>query len=57
MDYHLVTAKIRCLRRWIGRVINMEEMYEIEVRELRKMMCKTEYEEKLKQRWGGSWGG
>ena len=29
----------------------MEEMYEIKVSELRKVTCKTEYGEMLKQRW------
>ena len=50
-DHHLVVAKVRCLRRWPGRVVRVEERYEIKVRELRKMTCKTEYKEKLKQRW------
>ena len=40
----------------------MEEGYEIKVSELSKMTCKTEYEEKLKQRCesvlgGGDWSG
>ena len=29
----------------------MEESYEMRVCELRKVMCKDEYEDKLKQRW------
>ena len=29
----------------------MEEKYEIKVSELRKVPCKTEYEDKLSQRW------
>ena len=52
LGHHLVISKIRCLRRWTGRVVNMEERYEMKERELRKVTCKTEYEEKLKQRVG-----
>ena len=29
----------------------MEERYEIKVSKLRKITCKTEYEDKLNQRW------
>ena len=43
-------AKIKGLRRWNGRVVNIEK-YEIKVRELIKVTCKTDYEGKLKQRW------
>ena len=45
MDCYLVIAKIRCLKRWNGRLVNMEERYEIKVRELKKVTCKTEYED------------
>ena len=51
LDHHLVIAGIRCLKRWTGRVVNMEERYEIKVTELKKVTCKTEYEDKLNQRW------
>ena len=50
-DHHLVIAKKRCLRTWTGRVVNMEERYEIKINELRKVTCKTEYKDKLKKRW------
>ena len=50
-DHHLAIAKIRFLKGWTGRVLNMEEKCEIKVRELSKVMCKNEYEDKLKQRW------
>ena len=50
-DHHLVIAKIRCLKRCTGRMVNMEEQYEIKVSELRKVTCKTEYEDQLNQRW------
>ena len=36
---------------WTGRVINIKERYEVKVNELRKVTRKSEYEEKLKQRW------
>ena len=39
-DPHLVIAKIRCFRRWTGRVVSMEKMHEIKVSELRKVTCK-----------------
>ena len=35
----------------------MEERYEIKVSELRKVTCKTEYGEMLKQRWKRVRGG
>ena len=35
----------------------MEERYEINVSELRKATCKTEYEHKLNQRWERVRGG
>ena len=50
-DYLLVAAKIRSLRRWPRRVVRIEERYEIKVSELSKVTYKTEYEEKIKQRW------
>ena len=50
-DHHFVIAKIRCLKSWTGRVVNMEERYEIKISELRKVTYKTEYEDKLNQRW------
>ena len=34
----------------------MEERYEIKVNNLSKVMCKIEYEEKLKQRLERVWG-
>ena len=40
-DHLLVIAKIRCLKRWTGRGVS----------ELRKVACKTEYEDELNQRW------
>ena len=40
-----------------GKVVRMEERYEIKESELSKQMCKTEYEEKLKQRWKRVRGG
>ena len=48
-----MVAKIRCLRRWPGKMVRMEERYEIKVglSEISKVICKTEYEEKLKERW------
>ena len=33
-DYYLVKEKIRCLRKWPGRVIKAEERYDIKVSEL-----------------------
>ena len=42
-DHHLVIAKIRCLKRWTGKGVNIEGRYEIKVSELRKVPCKTEY--------------
>ena len=39
LDHHLVIAKIRCLKRWTGRVVNTEERFEIKVSELRKATC------------------
>ena len=50
-NQHLVIGKIRCLKRWTRRRVNMEESYEIMVSELRKVTCKTKYENKLNQRW------
>ena len=44
----VVVGKIRSLRKWTGRVVRMGEKYEIKVRELSKMTCKTEHKEKLK---------
>ena len=46
LDHHLVIEKLR----WSRKVVNMEERYEIKVSELRKVMCKTEYENKLNLR-------
>ena len=43
-------AKMRCLKRWTRREVNIEEMYEIKISELRKVACKTEYKDKLNQR-------
>ena len=50
-DHHLMIIKMRSLSRWTGRMVNMEDRYEIKVSELRKVICKTEYEDKMKQRW------
>ena len=50
-DHHLVIAKVRCLKRWTGRMVNMESRYEIKVSELRKVTRKIEYEDKLNQQW------
>ena len=49
-DHHLAIAKIRCLKRWTGRGVRMEERYEIKVSELRRAMCKIEYKLKLNQK-------
>ena len=49
-DHHLVIGKIRCLKRWNKKGVNMEEMHEIKVSELKKVACKTEYVDKLNQR-------
>ena len=49
-DHHLVVAKIICLRRWTGKVVRMEERYEIKISELSKITCKTACENNLKQR-------
>ena len=43
LDHHLVIAKIS--------MVSMEERYEIEVSELRKVTCETEYEDELNRRW------
>ena len=52
-EHNLVVAKIKCLRRWTGRVVRMEERFEIKVSELSKVTGKTAYEKKkkMKQRW------
>ena len=42
-DHQLVVGKIRFLRKWIGRMVRMEERYEIKLSELNKVTCKTEY--------------
>ena len=39
-DHHLVIAKIRCLKRWTGRGVRMEERYEIKVSELIRQRVK-----------------
>ena len=49
-DHHLAIAKIRCLKRWTGRGVRMEERYEIKVSELRRATCKIDYGDKLNQR-------
>ena len=38
-------------RTGIGGVVNLAERYEIKVSEFRKVIYKTEFEEKLRQRW------
>ena len=43
-------AKIRWLKRWPRREVRMEERYEIKLSQLSRVTCKTEYEDKLKQR-------
>ena len=42
-----MVAKIKCLRRWTGRVVRMEERYEIKVSELSKVTGKIAYEKKF----------
>ena len=51
-DHHLVTAKTRCLLRWTGRGVNMEERYELKLSELMNVTCmkSIEYENKLNQK-------
>ena len=44
-------AQFAHLRKCTGRMVRVKERYEINVSELRKVTCKTEYKEKLKQRW------
>ena len=44
-----MVRQIKCLRRWPGRVVGMDERYEIKVSEFSKVTCKSEYERILKQ--------
>ena len=49
-DYYLEVAKKRYRRRRVGRVMGREEMPVVKVYELIKVRCKTDYENKLKQK-------
>ena len=42
LDSNLLIAKMRSLKRWIRRVVNIDESYEIKVSELRQVVCKTD---------------
>ena len=42
-ERYLTIAKIRCLKRWTGGGVRMEEKYEIKVSKLRRATCKIEY--------------
>ena len=39
-----MVVKTSCLRSWPGKVMRMEERYEIKVSELHKVKCKNEAE-------------